>query len=186
MEEKLNTLFLVPLWASVEPPKKWDRLFWPSHVLFPIFKHGCPLLLKPVKAVVQHAADGSLPCTASLAMAMRNRKFTWTHSIQAFPLPTLYVQGRLPSFGRIYTVYWFLGFPHGSVVKTFCLPMQETWIQFLGWEDPLGKGMGTPAFLPGESHGQKSLVGCSSWSCKRVRHKWVTKRAHTQHIRPEL
>ena len=24
----------------------------------------------------------------------------------------------------------------------------------------------TPVFLPGESHGQKNLVGCSPWSCK--------------------
>jgi hypothetical protein len=36
-----------------------------------------------------------------------------------------------------------IGFPHGSVVKKFCLPMQETWIRFLGWEDPLEEGMGT-------------------------------------------
>ena len=34
-------------------------------------------------------------------------------------------------------------------------------IQSLGWEDPLEKGIATPtpAFLPGESHGQRSLVG---------------------------
>ena len=34
--------------------------------------------------------------------------------------------------------------------------MQETWIQSLGWEDPLEKEM---AFLPGESRGQMGLVG---------------------------
>ena len=44
---------------------------------------------------------------------------------------------------------------------------QETWVQSLGWEDPLGEEMVTPAiFLPGESHGKKSLVGSSPWSCK--------------------
>ena len=32
----------------------------------------------------------------------------------------------------------------------------------LGWEDPLEEDMATtPAFLPGESHGQRSLAGCS-------------------------
>ena len=31
-------------------------------------------------------------------------------------------------------------------------------IQFLGQEDPLGKGMATPVFLPGEFHRQRSLV----------------------------
>ena len=34
------------------------------------------------------------------------------------------------------------GFPDGSVVKD--LPaMQETWVQSLGWEDPLEEGMAT-------------------------------------------
>ena len=31
----------------------------------------------------------------------------------------------------------------------------------------------TPVLLPGESHGQRSLVGCSPWGC-RVRHNWAT------------
>ena len=40
--------------------------------------------------------------------------------------------------------------------------MQETWIQSLGQEDPLEKGIATTlVFLPGESHGQRSLVGYS-------------------------
>ena len=30
----------------------------------------------------------------------------------------------------------------------------------------------TPVFLPGESHGQRSLVGYSPWGC-RVGHNWV-------------
>ena len=33
-------------------------------------------------------------------------------------------------------------------------------VQSVGWEDPLEEGMATaPVFLPGESHGQRSLVG---------------------------
>jgi len=31
----------------------------------------------------------------------------------------------------------------------------------LSWEDPLEEGMATPVFLPGESYGQRSLVGDS-------------------------
>ena len=47
--------------------------------------------------------------------------------------------------------------------------MQETWVQFLGREDPLEKRMATPSvFLPGESHGQRSLAGYSSWGCKEL------------------
>ena len=37
--------------------------------------------------------------------------------------------------------------------------MQETWVQSLGQEDPLEKGMEMPVFLPGKSHGQRSLAG---------------------------
>ena len=45
--------------------------------------------------------------------------------------------------------------------------MQETWVTFLDWEDPLEKEMATtPVFLPGESHGQRSMAGCSSWGRK--------------------
>jgi len=37
--------------------------------------------------------------------------------------------------------------------------MPKTWVQTLHWEDPLEKGMAThQVFLPGESHGQRSLV----------------------------
>ena len=32
----------------------------------------------------------------------------------------------------------------------------------------------TPAFFPGESHGQRSLMGCSPWGRKRVEHDAVT------------
>ena len=40
--------------------------------------------------------------------------------------------------------------------------MRETQVQSLGQEDPLEKEMApTPVFLPGESHGQRSLVGYS-------------------------
>ena len=42
--------------------------------------------------------------------------------------------------------------------------VQETQVQSLGREDPLEKGMvPTPVFLPGESHGQRSLAGYSPW-----------------------
>ena len=33
-------------------------------------------------------------------------------------------------------------------------------------------------FLPGKSHGQRSLAGWSPWGCKRVRHNLATKRQH--------
>ena len=40
------------------------------------------------------------------------------------------------------------------------IPMQDTQVQSLGWEDALEKEMATHfSILPGKSHGQRSLVG---------------------------
>ena len=39
--------------------------------------------------------------------------------------------------------------------------LRKTWIRSLAWEDPLEKGMATQVFLPGEFHGERSLVGYS-------------------------
>ena len=47
------------------------------------------------------------------------------------------------------------------------LGMWETQVRSLDWENPLEKGMATtPVFLPGKSHGQKSLMGYSPWGHK--------------------
>ena len=54
--------------------------------------------------------------------------------------------------------------------------MQETGLRSLGQEDPLGQEMATHSeFLPGKSHGQRSLEGYSPWGHKRVGHDLVTK-----------
>ena len=45
--------------------------------------------------------------------------------------------------------------------------MRETWVRSLGWEDLLEK-QPTPVLLPGESHGQRSLVGYSPWGRKEL------------------
>ena len=58
--------------------------------------------------------------------------------------------------------------------------MQETQVQSLDWEDPLEKGVTTaPVFLPGEFHGQRSLVGYSPWGHKESD---VTERLTQAHL----
>ena len=54
-------------------------------------------------------------------------------------------------------------FPDGSSGKKICLPMQETWVQSLGWEESLEKEMATPSSILALNtcHGQRSLVGYS-------------------------
>ena len=57
-------------------------------------------------------------------------------------------------------------FPVAKTVKNLAA-MQETRVQSLGREDSLEKEwQTTPVFLPGESQGQRSLLGYSLWGCK--------------------
>ena len=44
--------------------------------------------------------------------------------------------------------------------------MQETWVQYLGWEDPLEEGMPTHYSCLENPHGQRSLAGYSLWGHK--------------------
>ena len=47
----------------------------------------------------------------------------------------------------------------------------ETWIWSLVRKIPWrSKWQPTPVFLPGKSHGQRSMAGYSPWGCKTVRH----------------
>ena len=46
------------------------------------------------------------------------------------------------------------------------------WIRKIPWRR---KWQPAPIFLPGKSHGQRSLMGYSPWGHKRVRQYWATK-----------
>ena len=62
-----------------------------------------------------------------------------------------------------------MGFPGGSDGKESACNAGDR-VPTLGQEDPLEKGMQlTLVFLPGEVHGQRSLVAYNSQGC-RVRH----------------
>ena len=59
-----------------------------------------------------------------------------------------------------------MGFPSGTVVKNLTA-MQETWIQYLGWEDPLEKEMATHSnTLVWEVAWTEEPGQDSPWSCK--------------------
>ena len=74
-----------------------------------------------------------------------------------------HVEQKVPAFS-VQVIYFLLSLVAQSVKN---LPaMWETQVGSLGWEDPLEKGMAIPVFLPKEFHGQRSLAGYKSWSCK--------------------
>ena len=58
-----------------------------------------------------------------------------------------------------YTAQWVKNLP----------AVQETWVQILGWEDPLEKEMAThSSILAWRIHGQRSLAGYSPWVHKHL------------------
>jgi len=65
----------------------------------------------------------------------------------------------------VISVKEFEGFPSGSVVKN--LPVNggvNPWVCKIPWRRTWQP---TPVFLPGESHGQRSLASYSPWSPKK-------------------
>ena len=59
-------------------------------------------------------------------------------------------------------------------------PRFNPWVGKTPWRR---KWQPTPEFLPGKSHGQRSLVGYSPWGLKRVGHDLVTKQQQFFNIR---
>ena len=62
-----------------------------------------------------------------------------------------------------------MGFPGGSDCKRICLqcrrPELEPWVRKIPWRKAW---LPTLVFLPGEFHGQRSLVGYSLWGLKEL------------------
>ena len=98
------------------------------------------------------------------------------HLIQCHSLNEAVQQGALKSHSP-----W--GFPLASLVAQMVknLPaMQETQVRSLGQDDPREKPMATHSvLLPGESRGQRILVGYSPWGCKESNMTEVTKYEHS-------
>ena len=73
------------------------------------------------------------------------------------------------------------GFPGGSDAKeSDLLTMQETWVWYLGWEDPLEKAMATHAnILAWKISWTEEPGGLQSMGSQRVGHDWATEHTHT-------
>ena len=102
----------------------------------------------------------------------------WIETCYFFHYP---VPGNLYSTPCFYEFNYFL-IPHMSGIRLLWwlmvkihLPVQETWVQFQGREDPLEKEMATHSnVLAWEITWTEEPRGCSSWGCKRVRLKLTT------------
>ena len=80
-------------------------------------------------------------------------------------------------YSKIFCYYcffysYFLGFPGGSAVKnpSAMQEMQGTWVQLLGGEDPLKKGMGTHSSILAWRIPTEEPGGIQSARLQTVRH----------------
>ena len=86
----------------------------------------------------------------------------WKHRVLATELPRKPHKKKKKKFKCLISCV----LPSDSAVQNL-LAMQVTPVHFLGPEDSPGGGSGNPRiFLPGESHGQRSLAGYSPRGCK--------------------
>ena len=73
-------------------------------------------------------------------------------------------------------IYMYPFSPRWHSDKRICLPVQEIWVQFLGWEDPLEEEMTThSSILSWKIPWTKEPGGLQSMGSQRVRHDFVTK-----------
>ena len=75
-----------------------------------------------------------------------------------------------------------MGFPRGSVVRNLPASAEDAGLK-ISWRK---KRQPTPVFLPGKSHGQRSLAGYSPRSCKDVGYDLVAKQKQQSGVRENL
>ena len=108
----------------------------------------------------------------------RMRWFGWHHCLNGHKFEQ--TPGNSEGQGSVACHSSWVAFPGGSVVKNQPANPGDAgdMVWYLGQEDPLEEEMATlSSILPGESHGQRSLVGYSSWACKELD---MTEHTYTQ------
>ena len=141
----------------------------PSHWLLPMFtrsfKKRLSLLISP------HFSRSSFIPRSSIASLLRSARLVPVPSfltLLSFIGSSFYLHDKL---GRLeIDIYWAL--PHARELPLW-LSGKEFACQCR--RNKRRKWQPTPVFLPGKSHGQRSLAVYSPWGPKRVRHDLVTK-----------
>ena len=81
-------------------------------------------------------------------------------------IPSFLSQGYIEIL-EIYKMVWYTRASLVAQTVKRLSAMQEIRVWSLGWEDPrIRKWQPTPVFLPGKSHGPRSLVGYRPWGRK--------------------
>ena len=90
-----------------------------------------------------------------------------------FPIPGYHSTSPSTLFASAIVVWGFSGGTSGKESASQCRRCRfDPWGGKIAWRM---KRQPIPVFLPGKSHGQRSLVGSSPWSLKRAGHDLATK-----------
>ena len=94
------------------------------------------------------------------------------------------VSGRSPGEGIGYPIQYSWASLMAQTVKNLSATW-ETWVQSLGWKDPLGKEMATHSgILAWRIPQTEELAGYSQTRCHKVRHDWATE--HSTSLRKQM
>ena len=148
---------------------------WVSQKLYIIFKK---CLLKPIETCFLWTRDflisylsGWMPKLYSELCNVRSRNEIRSLIFQ-FWCCVLLIEYSLDYYCSILENQFI--FPHGSDGKESA-EMWETWVQSLGWEDPLRRAwQPIPVFMPGEFPWTEEPGGLQSMGSQRVGHDWAT------------
>ena len=144
-----------PTSPRVTPEVPWPSTDRPTHTL-------------PSSHAQHSGGEGESPSKAPPPVGF----FYWGHSLPVFSAVALQPQ---ISF-NVKSSLGPKGFPGGSGKTPTCQGRRHSRRGFNLWVRKISRSRKwhpTPVFLPGKSHGQRSLVGSSSRGCKRVGHTWA-------------
>ena len=152
-----------PSWTPLPPPS-------PYH---PSGSSQCTSSKHPVSCI--EPAGGFFNWAMKEAWIFKNHLFIWLHWV-------------LVAANRIFDLCCsmqdlYLGYANSSLVGQTVKNLQamcDTWVQSLGWEDPLEKEMATHAgILAWKVPRTEEPGGLQSMGLQRVRHDWVANNTHT-------
>ena len=152
----------------------------------------CPLISLSVFPLPQKGHLSILLNTRSLPLPQRPwklwKKVVWPTCIvrnQPWLRISLFLQSTWRLSWQFQALWNFSSFiyPGGSVIKNLPANAADSGLIAVGKIPWRRSCKPFPVFLPGKSHGQRSLVGYCLWCRKKVRHNLATKQQHP-HSKP--
>ena len=108
----------------------------------------------------------------------------WLHCLQLIVLVLFYFRGLALIFACHCISFWgLLGTRWCSGKESACQCRKHGFNPWVGKVPRSREWQPAPVFLPGKSHGQRSLEHHSPWGCQRVEHDFMTKQQQQESAR---